>query len=72
VRRDIERPDRTQRGTNVLDNRFTGWATRGLISRGALQRDYDGTPMISDILPEDFYLTMARELGKSGGSPGPI
>src|SRR5437879_4627831 len=24
-----------------------GWSTQRLISRGALQRDYDGTPMIS-------------------------
>src|SRR5206468_3321112 len=44
-----------------------GWSTQRLISRGALQRDYDGTPMISDILPDEFYLTMARALGESGG-----
>jgi N-acyl-D-aspartate/D-glutamate deacylase len=37
-----------------------GWSTQRLISRGALQRDYDGTPMISDILPDEFYLIMAR------------
>ena len=45
-----------------------GWSTQRLISRGALQRDYDGTPMISDILPDEFYLTMARALGESGCS----
>src|SRR5262249_36956789 len=43
-----------------------GWSTQRLISRGALQRDYDGTPMISDILPDEFYLTMAQALGESG------
>ena len=44
-----------------------GWSTQRLISRGALQRDYDGTPMISDILPDEFYLTMARALSEHGG-----
>jgi N-acyl-D-amino-acid deacylase len=44
-----------------------GWSTQRLISRGALQRDYDGTPMISDILPDEFYLTMARALGEHDG-----
>ena len=44
-----------------------GWSTQRLISRGALQRDYDGTPMISDLLPDEFYLTMACALGETGG-----
>jgi len=44
-----------------------GWSTQRLVSRGALQRDYDGTPMISDLLPDEFYLTMARALGEHGG-----
>ena len=63
--KDMERILRHFHG--AMQSGAAGWSTQRLISRGALQRDYDGTPMISDILPEDFYLTMARELGKSGG-----
>jgi N-acyl-D-amino-acid deacylase len=31
-----------------------------------VQRDYDGTPMITDILPDAFYLALARALGEKG------
>src|SRR5262249_5970556 len=45
-----------------------GWSAQRLVpeSRGSVQRDYDGTPMITDILPDEFYLTMARALGEKG------
>lgn len=41
-----------------------GWGAQRLFpeSTASVQRDYDGTPMISDVLPDEFYLTMAREL----------
>ncbi len=45
-----------------------GWSAQRLVpeSRASVQRDYDGTPMITDILPDEFYLTMAKALGKEG------
>ncbi len=41
-----------------------GWGAQRLFpeSTASVQRDYDGTPMISDVLPDDFYLAMARAL----------
>ncbi|MGE0682362.1 MAG: amidohydrolase family protein [Candidatus Binatia bacterium] len=41
-----------------------GWGAQRLFpeSTASVQRDYDGSPMISDILPDDFYLAMARAL----------
>ena len=33
-------------------------------SSASVQRDYDGTPMISDVLSDEFYLTMAEALGE--------
>ena len=43
-----------------------GWGAQRLFpdSFASVQRDYDGSPMISDILPDDFYLAMARALGE--------
>jgi N-acyl-D-aspartate/D-glutamate deacylase len=42
-----------------------GWATQRLISdEASVQRDYDGSFMISDTLPDEFYLTMAKALGQ--------
>jgi hypothetical protein len=32
----------------------------------AVQCDYDGSPMISDMLPDSFYVRMARALGEKG------
>ena len=32
----------------------------------SVQRDYDGTPMISDAPPDEFYLTMAKALREKG------
>ena len=41
-----------------------GWGAQRLFpeSTASVQRDYDGTPMISDVLPDEFYLTMAEAL----------
>ena len=43
-----------------------GWGAQRLFpdSFASVQRDYDGSPMISDVLPDDFYLTLARALGE--------
>jgi len=42
-----------------------GWATQRLISdEASVQRDYDGSLMVSDMLPDEFYLTMAKALGQ--------
>ena len=45
-----------------------GWSTQRLVPEGraSVQRDYDGTPMITDILPEEFYFALARALGDRG------
>ena len=41
-----------------------GWGAQRLFpdTAVAIQRDYDGTPMISDVLPDEFYLAWARAL----------
>ena len=41
-----------------------GWGAQRLFpeSTASVQRDYDGTPMISDVLPDEFYLAMAQAL----------
>jgi hypothetical protein len=46
-----------------------GWGAQRLFpeSTASVQRDYDGTPMISDVLPDDFYLAMARALHEQSG-----
>src|SRR5262249_35222317 len=45
-----------------------GWGAQRLMpdSYVSVQRDYDGTPMISDVLPDEFYLTMAKALSEKG------
>jgi len=45
-----------------------GWSAQRLVpeSRVSVQRDYDGTPMITDILPDEFYLAMARAMAEQG------
>ncbi len=52
----------------AIDAGATGWTAQRLMpdSKVSVQRDYDGTPMITDILPDEFYLTMARALGEKG------
>ncbi|MCS6925443.1 MAG: amidohydrolase family protein [Candidatus Binatia bacterium] len=41
-----------------------GWGAQRLFpeSTASVQRDYDGTPMISDVLPDAFYLALAQAL----------
>jgi N-acyl-D-amino-acid deacylase len=41
-----------------------GWGAQRLFpeSTASVQRDYDGSPMISDVLPDDYYLALARAL----------
>src|SRR5262245_42381575 len=45
-----------------------GWGAQRLFpeSTASVQRDYDGTPMISDVLPDEFYLALARALRDYG------
>ena len=45
-----------------------GWSAQRLVpeSRTSVQRDYDGTPMITDILPDEFYHSMAKAMGELG------
>lgn len=40
-----------------------GWGAQRLTGYGAsVQRDYDGTLMVSDLMSDEFYLTMAKAL----------
>jgi N-acyl-D-amino-acid deacylase len=50
----------------AMDAGAFGWSAQRLVpeSRVSVQRDYDGTPMITDILPDDFYIEMAKYLGE--------
>ena len=45
-----------------------GWSAQRLVPEGraSVQRDYDGTPMITDILPDEFYLDMAKAMNDVG------
>ena len=41
-----------------------GWAAQRLTGYGAsVQRDYDGTLMVSDLMGDEFYLNIAKALG---------
>jgi N-acyl-D-aspartate/D-glutamate deacylase len=50
----------------AMDAGALGWSAQRLVpeSRVSVQRDYDGTPMITDILPDDFYIELAKALGE--------
>jgi N-acyl-D-amino-acid deacylase len=50
----------------AMDAGAMGWSSQRLVpeSRVSVQRDFDGTPMITDILPDDFYIEMAKYLGE--------
>lgn len=50
----------------AMDAGAMGWSSQRLVpeSRVSVQRDFDGTPMITDILPDDFYVEMAKYLGE--------
>lgn len=52
----------------AVDAGAAGWSAQRLVpeSRVSVQRDYDGTPMITDILPDEFYLTMAKAMADKG------
>ncbi|MGE0820857.1 MAG: amidohydrolase family protein [Candidatus Binatia bacterium] len=45
-----------------------GWSAQRLVPEGrvSVQRDYDGTPMITDILPDEFYMAMAKAMADEG------
>ncbi len=51
---------------DAMDAGAFGWSAQRLVpeSRASVQRDYDGTPMITDILPDDFYIELAKSLGE--------
>ncbi|MEW6297288.1 MAG: amidohydrolase family protein [Thermodesulfobacteriota bacterium] len=52
----------------AVDAGAAGWSAQRLVpeSRVSVQRDYDGTPMITDILPDEFYLAMAKAMAEKG------
>jgi N-acyl-D-aspartate/D-glutamate deacylase len=52
----------------AMDAGAAGWSAQRLFPEGdvSVQRDYDGSPMISDILSDEFYVTMAKALGERG------
>jgi N-acyl-D-aspartate/D-glutamate deacylase len=57
------------RTIQVLDEAMAcganGWAAQRLTGYGAsVQRDYDGTLMISDMMSDEFYLRLAKALSK--------
>src|SRR5436853_7494741 len=42
-----------------------GWAAQRLTGYGAsVQRDYDGTLMVSDLMADEFYLNLAKSLSQ--------
>jgi N-acyl-D-amino-acid deacylase len=52
----------------AVDAGAAGWSAQRLVPEGrvSVQRDYDGTPMITDILPDNFYHTMAQAMADKG------
>jgi len=52
----------------AVDAGAAGWSAQRLVPEGrvSVQRDYDGTPMITDILPDEFYITMAKAMADKG------
>lgn len=50
----------------AVDAGAAGWSAQRLVPEGrvSVQRDYDGTPMITDILPDEFYHTMAEAMAQ--------
>jgi N-acyl-D-amino-acid deacylase len=50
----------------ALDVGAVGWSAQRLLpdSLASFQRDYDGTPMVSDLLSDEVYLALARALGE--------
>jgi N-acyl-D-aspartate/D-glutamate deacylase len=54
--------------SEAMDAGAVGWGAQQLVPGGssAVQCDYDGSPMISDMLPDSFYVRMARTLSEKG------
>ena len=54
--------------SEAMDAGAVGWGAQQLVPGGssAVQCDYDGSPMISDMLPDSFYVRMARVLAEKG------
>ncbi len=50
----------------AMDAGAVGWGAQRLFpdSLAAVQRDYDGSPMISDVLSDEFYLSLAAVLAE--------
>ena len=49
----------------AMESGANGWAAQRLTGYGAsVQRDYDGTLMVSDIMSDEFYLALARAMNK--------
>jgi N-acyl-D-aspartate/D-glutamate deacylase len=56
------------RMTGIIDEAMAaganGWAAQRLLGAISVQRDYDGTLMVSDVMPDEFYLDLAKALRK--------
>ncbi len=54
--------------TQIIDEAMAaganGWAAQRLAGRFSTQRDYDGTLMVSDLMSDEVYLTLAKALRK--------
>ena len=57
-----------QRMVEIIDQAMAaganGWAAQRLSGRFSTQRDYDGSLMVSDLMADEFYLSLARALRK--------
>ena len=49
-----------------------GWAAQRLPGNASVQRDYDGSLMISDIMSDEFYLALAKGMRKHSTRPHPV
>ena len=49
-----------------------GWAAQRLLGNASVQRDYDGSLMISDIMSDEFYLALAKGMRKHSPRPHPV
>ena len=49
-----------------------GWAAQRLAGRFSTQRDYDGSLMVSDLMADEFYLTLAKGFAQVRSRPHPI
>jgi N-acyl-D-amino-acid deacylase len=60
--------DEIARMVQIIDEAMAaganGWAAQRLLGNASVQRDYDGTLMISDMMSDDFYLALAKGMRK--------